>query len=209
MLDVRNESVGSLIDGIGARTASPGGGTVAGLQAAFGAGLLRMVANYSRGPRFENVATAVAIILGELEVLETRALEATNDDAQAFDVVGRAYATKTSDGFDSIQRAEAIARALDGAADAPAAIIMMCGELVALAEELAPIANQSVIADVAAAAASVGAALSTAVINLESNLSAVKDPARRRHFERILQYVALVRHRADALVESVRHAVPA
>ena len=168
-----------------------------------------MVANYTQGARFENVATAVASILGELEVLESRALGAANDDARAFDVVGRAYAAKAGDGFGPMERTAAIARALDGAADAPAATIMICGELVALAEELAPIANQGVIADVAAAAASVGAALSTSVINLESNLSAVEDPARVRHFERILQNVSLVRNRADILVESVRNPVPA
>ena len=209
MLDIRSESVGSLIEEIGGRTASPGGGTIAGLQAAFGAGLLRMVANYSQGPRFENVSTAVTIILGELEALETRALEAANEDARAFDVVGRAYGAKANEGFGPMERAEAVTRALDSAADAPAAIIVICGEMVALAEELASIGNQSVIADVAAAAASMSAAVSTSVVNLESNLSAVNDPARPRHFERILQNASLVRNRAEALVESVRNPVSA
>lgn len=209
MVDIRSESVGSLIEQVGRRIASPGGGTIAGLQAAFGASLLRMVANYSQGPKFENISTAVASILGELAALESRALEAADQDARAFDVVGRAYAAKTSEDFGSEQRAEAIARALDSAADAPAALIVICGELVALAEELAPIGNQSVIADIAAAAASMGAAVSTSIINLESNMSAVKDPARVRLFERILQNVSLVRNRADALVESVRNPVAA
>jgi formiminotetrahydrofolate cyclodeaminase len=209
LIDIRDESVGGLIRDIGKRVASPGGGTVAGLQAALGASLLRMVANHSQGPKFEHVSTAVAAILAELEVLEARSLDAANEDARAFDAVGRAYAAKPGVGLDPAERREALARALDAAADAPAKLIVGCGELVALAEELAPIGNSSVIADVAAAAASIRAAVSTSVVNLEANLPSVKDPARLRNFERILQNVSRVRNRADALVESVRNPVAA
>lgn len=209
MFEIRGESVSSLVQQVGRRVPSPGGGTVAGLQAALGASLLRMVANYSQGPRFENVSTAVAGVLAELEVLEARALDAANEDARAFDAVGRAYAAKTTDGFDAEKRREAIAQALDGAADAPAKLIVVCGELVALAEELAPIGNQSVIADVAAAAASIRAAVSTSVVNLEANLPSVQDAARLRGFGRILENVSKVNSRADALVASVRNPVAA
>lgn len=209
MFEIRGESVNDLVQQIGRRIPSPGGGTVAGLQAALGASLLRMVANYSQGPKFQSVSTEVARILAGLEALEERALDAANEDAQSFDAVGRAYAAKTTGGFDADQRREAIARALDNAADAPAKLIVVCCELVALAEELAPIGNQSVIADVAAAAASIGAAASTSVVNLKANIPSVKDAARLREFERILENVALVRDRADVLVESVSNPVAA
>lgn len=198
-----------MVHEIGLRIPSPGGGTVAGLQAGLGASLLRMVANYSQGPRFAHVSTSVAAVLAELEVLEARALDAANEDAHAFDAVGRAYAMKTGGGVVAAQRSEAIEQALDGAADAPAKLIVVCGELVALAEELAPIGNQSVIADVAAAAASIRAAVSTSVVNLEANLPSVKDTARLREFERVLENVSKVSNRADALVESVRKPVAA
>ena len=209
MFEIRGESVNDLVQQLGRRIPSPGGGTVAGLQAALGASLLRMVANYSLGPKFQNVSTEVARILAGLEALEERALDAANDDARSFDVVGRAYAAKTTQGFDADQRREAIARALDNAADAPAKLIAVCGGLVSLAEELAPIGNHSVIADVAAAAASIGAAASTSGVNLKANLPSVKDPARLQEFGRLLENAALAGDRADALVESVRNPVAA
>lgn len=98
---------------------------------------------------------------------------------------------------------------MDSAADAPAALIAVCGELVALAEELAPIGNRSVIADVAAAAASIGAAASISGVNLKANLPSVKDPARLHELGRILEKAALASHRAGALVESVSNPVAA
>lgn len=207
MFDLRSETVSGLIHEIGRRIPSPGGGTVAGLQAALGACLLRMVANYSLGPRFEHVSTSVADILAGINALEARALDAADEDAHAFEAVGRAYALKTSEGFGAAQRGEVIERALDGAADAPAKLIVVCGELMALAEELAPIGNQSVIADVAAAAASIGAAVSTSVVNLEANLSSVKDVTRLREFEQVLENASKLSNRVDGLVESVRKPV--
>jgi methenyltetrahydrofolate cyclohydrolase len=50
----RDETIGTFLDKLAAKTPAPGGGAVAALHAAEAAALLAMVARYTTGPRRVN-----------------------------------------------------------------------------------------------------------------------------------------------------------
>lgn len=173
MENLGSETLGSLLDQVAQRTPAPGGGTVAGLHAAFAGSLLSMVANYSRGLKFATAELAISDLAAQATTLMGLAIQAAEDDAHAFAEVGAAYGLSSEGEAAKVERKAAIQSTLADAAAAPRNLIDICEVLTAVAEDLLPIGNRSVVADVAAAAASARAAVSIARINLEANLPSV------------------------------------
>src|SRR5205823_1418483 len=79
--------------------------------------------------------------------------------------------------FSAASRRVARHRAMAGAARPPADLMAAAVRLTGLAEDLLPAANRNVIGDIAAAATAIGAAAVTAQVNIEANLSVIKEPA--------------------------------
>ena len=97
-------------------------------------------------------------------------------------------------------RTAALAAATRRATAAPLAIAAACAELLALAEELAPVANRHAVSDIGAAAhlaaAAAGAALLTAEINLRS-------APKGSFFDEARSRVADLRARTDEIAPSI------
>jgi formiminotetrahydrofolate cyclodeaminase len=180
---------------------------VAGLQAAFAGSLLSMVAAYSTGPKFASAEAVITKLAGQASELTDRAIAAAEDDARTFAAVGAAYALPSDGEVARAERKAAIRSALAGATTAPRAVIDICADLAAAAEELLPVGNRSVIADVAAAAASARAAASTARVNLEANLSSVAAGNERESLEAVAGSVDQLLERLDAVTEAARNTV--
>lgn len=209
MQHLGNERVSSLLEQLAARTPAPGGGTVAGLQAAFAGSLLSMVAGYSNGAKYAGVEPIITRLAEQASELTDRALAAAEDDARTFAAVGAAYALPSDGEVAKAERKAAINSALAGATTAPRAVIDICADLAAAAEELLPVGNRSVIADVAAAAASARAAASIARVNLESNLASAATGNERESLQAIVDGVDRLLGRLDAVTEAARNTVPA
>jgi formiminotetrahydrofolate cyclodeaminase len=79
--------------------------------------------------------------------------------------------------------------------------------LVGLAEELLPVANKNVISDVAAAAAAISAAAMTAAVNIEANLSGIKDVALAGELAATAALADGVADRADRVITAVREEI--
>ncbi|NQD86363.1 formimidoyltetrahydrofolate cyclodeaminase, partial [Paenarthrobacter sp. CM16] len=90
----------------------------------------------------------------------------------------------------------------------PAQLIKVAGEVVDLATELFDVANSNVISDVAAATDAARAAATTARVNIDINVVAIKPgEARSRLAEQTDGIEAKVVLAADALVQRVRERI--
>lgn len=201
---MRDEKIGDFLDRLADRVPAPGGGASAALHVAQAAALLGMVARYSTGERYAAHQLAVDRIVVETDELRSTALRLAQDDAAAFSAVSEAYQLPQATGEQKAARSAAIAAALAGAGEPPAAVIGVAGVVVGLAEELLPIGNRNVVTDVAAAAEAARAAATTARVNVEINLGGITDDGARAELGGAAAKVDDIVARAEQVTATVR-----
>jgi methenyltetrahydrofolate cyclohydrolase len=204
---MRDDRIGDFLDQLAARVPAPGGGASAALSAAQAAALLSMVARYSTGEKYAEHAETIHAVLAKSEAARDRAVRLAQDDAAAFAVVSDAYQLPKATPEEKTARTAAIARALYGATQPPAATITTAARLVELAETLLPIGNRNVITDVAVAAELARAAASSARLNVEINLAGLTDEDARLAFLDVLAGVDELVARAEKITATVREAI--
>jgi formiminotetrahydrofolate cyclodeaminase len=202
---MRDETIGSFLTRLAARSAAPGGGATGALHAAQAAALLAMVARFSDGPRYD--AETVGQVRAAADGLADEAVGIAVADEAAFGKVIAAYRLPKDTDEAKAARSAAIAEALGDAARPPADLMSAAVRLIGLAEELLPVANKNVISDVAAAAAAISAAAVTARLNLEANLAGVKDTALREELSATAALADGVSDRAARVIEAVREEI--
>jgi methenyltetrahydrofolate cyclohydrolase len=199
-----NETISGFIVELAARTPAPGGGGAAALQAALAAALVAMVARYSDGSRSAGHSELVVAVLGEADELRAECVALITADAEAFGSVAMAYTLPKDTADQKAARSAAIAAGLIAATAPPTALIAICRRLLDLGEALRPVANRSVIGDLAAAVASLRAAAATGRINIEANLPGITDATARARYREVAAGVGDLLARADALEADVR-----
>jgi formiminotetrahydrofolate cyclodeaminase len=202
---MRDESIGSFLTRLAARSAAPGGGATGALHAAQAAALLAMVARFSDGPRYD--AETVGRVRAAADGLADEGLGLAAADSAAFEKVVAAYGLPKDTPEAKAARSAAIADAMAGAARPPADLMAASVRLVGLAEELLPVANKSVISDIGAAAAAISAAAITAALNIETNLAAIKDPALVEELSATAALADGVADRADRVIAAIREEI--
>jgi formiminotetrahydrofolate cyclodeaminase len=174
-------------------------------SAAQGAALVAMVARYTTGLKYEQHAELVQRIISAADGLVVEALSLADADEHAFQGVIDSY--KLPSGTEDLKaaRTASIQDALIAAAQTPAQLIRLAGAILDLATELFEVANANVISDIAAAADAARAAASTARVNIDINVVAIKDTAARSRLadqtDGLEEKVILA---ADSLVGRVR-----
>jgi methenyltetrahydrofolate cyclohydrolase len=205
---ISSETISSYLARLAARQPTPGGGAAAALHAAQGAALVAMVARYTTGAKYEQHAPLVERITTAADGLVGEALSLADADEQAFQAVIESYKLPSDTDELKAIRAAGIQSALIQAAQTPAQLVKLSGDIVDLASELFDVANANVISDVAAAADAARAAATTARVNIDINVVAVKDPEARallaRQTDGIEEKVVLA---ADALSARVRERI--
>jgi formiminotetrahydrofolate cyclodeaminase len=202
---MRDETIGSFLTRLAARSAAPGGGATGALHAAQAAALLAMVARFSDGPRYD--AETVGRVRAAADGLADEGVGLAVADSAAFEKVIAAYALPKDTSEAKAARSAAIADATAGAARPPADLMAASVRLVGLAEELLPVANKNVISDIAAAAAAIGAAAITAAANIEANLPGIKDQALAEELSATAALADGVTDRASRLITAVRQEI--
>lgn len=190
---ISSASINDYLTRLASREPTPGGGAAAALHAAQGAALVAMVARYTTGPKYEQHAGLVARIVKSADELVDQALHLADADQQAFQGVIDAYKLPSGTNDLKAARAASIQDALILAAETPAQLVLVAGAVVDLATELFEVANASVISDVAAAVDAARAAATTARVNIDINVVAIKDAETR----------SLLAARTDGLEENV------
>lgn len=202
---MRDESIGSFLTRLAARSAAPGGGATGALHAAQAAALLAMVARFSDGPRYD--AETVGRVRAAADGLADEGVGLAAADSAAFEKVIAAYGLPRDTTEAKAARSAAIADAVAAAARPPADLMAASVRLVGLAEELLPVANKNVISDIAAASAAITAAVVTARVNIEANLPGIRDEDLAAELKSVAALADGVADRADRVVAAVREEI--
>lgn len=177
ILDLR---VGELLERLGSSDPTPGGGAAAALAGAIGAALIQMTANLTIGrPRLVDVEPQARSIESRAADLKQRLSTLGDADAEVFTHVGAAYRLPRGTDEEKAARTSAIQSALQAAAGVPLETAQACADVIALAEEAAPLLNSAVISDVLVGAELARAALDSAALNVEINLASMTDAAQK------------------------------
>lgn len=205
---ISSETITNYLGRLASRQPTPGGGAAAALHAAQGAALVAMVARYTTGGKYEEHAGTVSRIISEADNLIVEALRLADADEHAFQGVIDSYKLPANGDAEREARAMAIRDSLIQAAQPPALLIGLAGSVVQLASEIFDIANPNVISDVAAAADAARASATTARVNIDINVVAIKDSeARAALAEQTNGIEDKVILAADSLVQRVRERI--
>lgn len=188
---------------LAARRPAPGGGGVAALEAALAASLVAMAARFTTGEQDPDRADERGRITEAADRIRTRALEAVQEDADAFEQVSAAYALPRESDEEQARRRQALAARTATAARTPAAVIGLAGELLDLVEGLLPRVKPLLVSDLAIAASSARAAAVAGRISLHATLPDMDDGGRHAALEASTR-VEEIAARADAIERQIR-----
>ena len=164
------------LDKAAAGTAVPGGGSVAALNAALGAGLTEMVANLTIGKKgYEAVEDDMKAIADKAAQLRIKLTASIDEDANAYTEVMAAYKLpKTTDAETAVRR-EKIQYAIKHAALVPLEVARNAIAVIELAGEAIRKGNKNAASDGAVAAMNARTGALAAIYNVRINLGSIKD----------------------------------
>lgn len=150
------------------------------MNTAVGAALISMVCNLSIGhPKCADHESELVAAQATAEGLRSTALGLAADDAAAFGAVLAAHRIPRTTVPSTRARDAAIQEALTAATDVPLRTARTAAEVVRLARRLVAVSKADVVSDLAVAASSARAALDTAAVIAEVNLSGIADIGHR------------------------------
>ena len=159
-------------------SATPGGGSAAGLAGAQGAALLSMVCNLTVGrKKYEDVEREMQAALDKAERLRLRLMELIDEDTRAFDGVMAAYRLPKETPEQKAARSAAIQAGLKEATRTPMETLKTCVDVLELAPTVISKGNPNVISDGGAGVLNAHAGMMIAALNVRINLNAIKDEA--------------------------------
>ncbi len=157
-------------------SATPGGGSAAGLSGAQGAALLAMVCHLTIGrPKYADVEADMQVALDKALRLRDRLSELVEEDAHAFDSVMDAYRLPKDTPEQKAARRAAIQAGLKEATRTPMETLQACVQVLELAPDVLRKGNPNVISDGGAGVLSAHAGMMIAALNVRINLNAIKD----------------------------------
>ncbi len=167
-----------LVEGLAARTPSPGGGAAGGVAAAMGVALLLMVVRFSRGKKATAARDAdLARAESALDALLQRAGPLAEADCTSFEPVAAAYGLPKDTPAQTAARDAAIRRGLQGAMVVPMQTLEVVREALRAAAPVFDCAGRTIVSDQAAGAALLQTAAEIACLNVRINARLLGDVA--------------------------------
>ena len=161
------------INALASKEPTPGGGGAAAMVGTVAAALGSMVANLTKGKKkYEQYQEDMDRILSFLEEAIWDINSYIEKDADAYKPVVEAYKIPKEDP----KRAEALEKALLGAAVVPMELAGKVNDLIPVLEELEEKGNKMALTDVAVAAVACKAAMEGAVMNVYANTKLLTNP---------------------------------
>lgn len=199
-----DRSLTEFTDALAARTATPGGGSVAAFLAASGVALVSMACRFTSGEKYSGVEAAMTDTARRLDELRPQALALVDLDAGSYDAVSAAYALPRAGDEQKSARAAAIQRALKGALEVPFHTMQLALAGLELAAPVAASLNPNLASDCGVGARCLATAVESAFANVRINAASIKDESYVR--ERLTASERL-RARARELQQRVQDAV--
>jgi len=199
--ELDGQSIGDFLGQLAARMAAPGAGATAAVEAALSASLVAMVGRFTTD---EQHADSVREIVAAADRRRDACLQAAADDEAAFSAVAEAMKMPKGTAEEKEARRRRLSEVSLDATRPPLAVLESATELVELAGRLLPIANRTLISDVAAATAAARAAATTARLAVEANLDGIGDDDVRGRLASTVAEVEDLARRADEVETEVR-----
>ncbi len=201
----RHEPLEKYLNDAAAGTPTPGGGSVAALVGALATTLSSMSANLTRGnDNFKRYDAQLKKILAECEKTRETLLSLVEEDIAAYRKLYNAYSLPKSSESEKIFRSEAIQQAGVIATEIPLKTTLCCLYILELTRELVDIANPKLIADVGVAGFLAEAAFQSAKLNVESNLTLLKN---QRLVEKMLSELNHAEQQAKTFFQEIQEKV--
>lgn len=173
---IQTQTVSDFLNALAAKSATPGGGSVAALNGATGAALLAMVCKLTIGKKaYAAVEGEMIALLAEAEDLQARLTRLISDDTDAFNTVMAAYALPRQTEAEQQARREAVQTALKQASLIPLETARACAQVIALGEAVAAKGNINSLSDAGAGVLTAHAGLKSAALNVTINLGSIAD----------------------------------
>jgi len=185
-----NTSLEGFLTSVASDTPTPGGGSVAALVGAQGAALVAMVCRIVMRKKGADPGK-VGNILARSEKLMESLLKLMEEDAQAFDMVIRAFKMPKNTEDERKARTVALQAARRRAAEVPLETGEACLEVLKLARITINLVGRNMISDVMVAAFCAYSGVMGASYNVRINLHTLKDATHREKMEKRVE--ALVR----------------
>ena len=168
-------TVSDFTDEVQTDSVAPGGGSVAAVGGALGAGLVAMVSNLSGGKEFLDVYKDICRIGEDGESLKSNLIYNVDADTQAFNAVIAANRLPKNTKAEQKARDKAIQDAYKGAINIPLDTAKKCFEAIKLAREIADKGLKSSMSDVGVGARMAHAGMHGAILNVKINLPSIND----------------------------------
>jgi formiminotetrahydrofolate cyclodeaminase len=197
-VDTADQRIGGWLEALASEQATPGGGAVAAIAAAAGAGLVAMVGRLTLGKeKYASAEPRMREIVEECDRERTDLLAMADRDAEAFDAVMAAYRMAKDTDEEKHARLQALQAGLEGAAEVPLMVARRAVYVMGLAEEVTAVGNPNAASDGLSGAAVLFAATLAALANVRINAFAFVDPTRK---DELLEDCGRLRDRAIDLL---------
>ncbi len=165
-------SVADLVARLATDDPVPGGGSAAALAGAMGAALVQMVVELTTGrsATADDEPTTLLEVRGAAASLQSELLQLSEADSAAYASVVAARRMPRGTVLETESRRVQLEGAIREATRAPMYTAGRSGDVLVLAERLAPIGNRNAISDVGVAGILAAAAIRGAALNVEINL---------------------------------------
>jgi len=163
-------------DDLASNKPAPGGGSAAALVGVSGCALLSMVGNFTTGKKkYKDVEEEIKGILGKVEECRASLAKLIDDDVSQYSKVTDAYSMPKGTDEEKAARKAAIQEALKAAMSVPLEACRQTHASLMYAPALLEKGNKNLLSDVGVGAQCLACAYRSAWLNVEINLSFLKD----------------------------------
>jgi formiminotetrahydrofolate cyclodeaminase len=169
-------TINAFLDELASSSPAPGGGSVAALAGALGAGLVSMVCALTIGKKkYADVEGEMRKIQVQSEALRGQFTVLVDRDTEAFNKVMEAYALPKETEPQKALRSAAVRAATKEATMVPLEVMKHCIDAMALAQNVAATGNVNSVSDAGVASLMLHAACEGAALNVKINLNGLDD----------------------------------
>ncbi|HDL02564.1 MAG: glutamate formimidoyltransferase [Candidatus Zixiibacteriota bacterium] len=190
---------------VAAKTATPGGGSVAAAAGTMGAALASMVCRLTIGKKkYKDVADELNEVLDKSEKIREQMKEMIVKDGEAFELVMSARKMPKDTDDEIAKRNEAIFEATKGAARTPLETAGLALKVMELARVVAEKGNVNSVSDAGVAALMAKAAIEGAIYNVKINIGGFED---KDFVDEMTKKVGEIKTASDKLADEIRNIV--
>lgn len=166
----------TFLDGLSSSKPAPGGGSVAALTGALGAGLISMVGNLTIGKKkYADVQDEITALTEQSEKLRIELMNLIEADVMAYTKLNETMKMPRETDKEKATRDKAMDTALKAATEVPMKIAETCVSVMNICRPAAEKGNSNAVSDVGVGILLAEAGLRSAALNVLINLGYIKD----------------------------------